>query len=263
MKKNTLRKYTAKAGLTAKGLVYCLLGLLAFMAGFNINGQSAVDADKQGVFDFVYRQAGGKVILCVIALGLICYCIWRVIQLFSKTEGDKKKQAAKKVRYVFTAVTYGFLAYSIIKQVYSSDNGSGNSREGMVAQVLSLSYGQWLVGSAALVFAIVGVYQLYYGLSEKYKKHVDETAIDDNKKALLTSGKIGYTSRGIVWLVIAWLFIKAAVNSSSESAGSTSKALSFLQDAPYGSYLLGAVAIGLICYGTFNFIRARYENFDN
>lgn len=259
VKKATLTKYTAKAGLTAKGIVYCLLGLLAFMAGFNINGQSTNNADKNGVFDFVHQQAGGKIILSIIALGLICYCFWRAMQVFSKSDTDRKKQLAKKARYTFSALSYGFLAFSIIKKVCSADSGSGDSREGMVQRVLNQPYGQWLVGIVALVFVIVGVYQLYYGLSEKYKKHVDETSIDDNKTALLTSGKIGYTSRGIVWLLIAWLFVKAAISSNSNSAGSTSKALSFLQDAPYGSFLLAAVALGLICYGTFNFIRAGYE----
>lgn len=257
----TLTKYTAKAGLTAKGVVYCLLGLLAFMAGFNINGQSTDNADKEGVFDFVHSQSGGKIILTIIALGLICYCVWRIIQVFSKSDTEKKKQAAKKARYTFSALSYGFLAFSIIKKVCSADSGSGDSREGMVEKVLNQPFGQWLIGIVALVFVIVGVYQVYYGLSEKYKKHVDETSIDNNKTALLTSGKIGYTSRGIVWLLIAWLFVKAAINSNSDSAGSTSKALSFLQEAPYGPYLLAVVALGLVCYGTFNFIRARYERF--
>jgi hypothetical protein len=29
--------------------------------------------------------------------------------------------------------------------------------------------------------------------------------------------------------------------------------------ASYGSYLLGALGLGLLCYGIFNFIRAFYE----
>jgi hypothetical protein len=75
------------------------------------------------------------------------------------------------------------------------------------------------------------------------------------------AGKIGYVARGIVWLVIGWLFTKAAFHKNSSEAGDTSEAFGFLAEASYGSYLLAGVGLGLICYGIFNFIRVRYETF--
>ena len=81
-------------------------------------------------------------------------------------------------------------------------------------------------------------------------------------KVLLIAGKTGYVARGIVWLIIGWMFSKAAIHSNSSEAGDTSKAFSFLQSGSYGSYLLGAVALGLIFYGILNFIRARHERFN-
>jgi hypothetical protein len=62
-------------------------------------------------------------------------------------------------------------------------------------------------------------------------------------------------------LIIAWLFSKAAWFSNAFEAGDTAKAFRFLESASYGSYLLGALGLGLLCYGLFNFIRARYETF--
>src|SRR5687767_8020117 len=86
-------KPIAQAGLTAKGIVYCLLGVFAFMAAFNIAGQSTNDTDKEGVFSFIKEQTGGQVMLAVIALGLLCYSLWRGIQTFGDTEqkGDDAK----------------------------------------------------------------------------------------------------------------------------------------------------------------------------
>ncbi len=80
-----------------------------------------------------------------------------------------------------------------------------------------------------------------------------------NCELLLKSGKIGYVARGIVWLIIAWLFSKAAWFSNASEAGDTAEAFRFLEEASYGSYLLGALGLGLLCYGIFNFIRAFYE----
>lgn len=257
----------ARAGLIAKGIVYCLFGVITFMAAFNINGQSANDTGKRQVFEFVYRQTGGQILLAIIALGLACYTIWRLIQTFADTE-DKGKDAkgiAIRGRYLFSGAVYGALAFTVVRMLWlsSSSSGSGgDTNRDVAAKLLSQPMGQWLAGVAALIIAGIGIYQIYYGWSEKYKKHVDKVIGDARKqKILLGSGKLGYMARGIVWLLIAWLFLKAAINANAGEAGNTSKAFSFVSESGYGSYLLGAISFGLICYGIFSFVRAGYEDF--
>jgi len=255
-------KPLARAGLIAKGTVYCLLGCLAFMTAFHIGGQTASETDKSGVFDFIYQLSGGKILLALVAAGLVCYCIWRMIQAFGDTEGkgSDAKGLAVRGRYLFSGLVYGSLAFYAGTMLFAKRSDSGDSNQDLVRELLSKPFGQYLVGIAAAILLGVGIYQINYGLSEKYRKHVDRAG--GNKEILLGAGKVGYVARGIVWLVIAWLFFKAAFKASSAEAGDTAKAFGWLQDAAYGSYLLGAVGIGLICYGVFNFIRARYENFN-
>src|SRR5690606_19407879 len=60
----------AKVGLVAKGIVYVLLGIFAFMAAFHLGGQSTNDTNKRGVFDFIQEQTGGQILLALAALGL-------------------------------------------------------------------------------------------------------------------------------------------------------------------------------------------------
>ena len=84
----------------------------------------------------------------------------------------------------------------------------------------------------------------------------------EGSSLLLRSGKIGYIARGIVWLLIAWLLGNAAIHANASEAGGTGKAFEFMESTQGGTYLLGALGIGLIAYGIFNFIRARYDHFD-
>jgi heme/copper-type cytochrome/quinol oxidase subunit 2 len=257
-------KPIAQAGLLAKGVVYCLLGVLAFMAAFNFAGQSTNNTDKEGVFSFVHKQTGGQIMLAIIALGLLCYCLWRGIQAFGDTEekGKDAKGIASRARYMFSGLVYASLAAFAIKILFSSSKSSGeNQKQDMVQEILNKPLGEWLLGIAAAIIIGVGIYQIYYGLSEKYSKHVENAGHGANKNLLLLSGKIGYVARGFVWLIIGWLFTKAAFNSNSSEAGETSKAFKFLAEASYGSYILAAVGLGLICYGLFNFVRVKYENF--
>jgi hypothetical protein len=76
---------------------------------------------------------------------------------------------------------------------------------------------------------------------------------------MLRTGKIGYIARGIVWFVVAWLFLKSAYKASPDEAGDTGNVFQWLQHWQHGNLLMALVAAGLICYGLFMFARARYQ----
>lgn len=256
-------KPIARIGLTAKGVVYVLLGILAFMAAFGISGKSSQDTNKSGVFDFIQEQPAGTVLLWVVVLGLVCYLVWRIIQTFADTEdkGEDVKGILVRARYLFSGLIYGSLAVQAIRMLTSHKKSSGNKSQEFTQELLSKPMGQWLVGLVAAILLGVGIYQIVYGLSEKYRKHVNKSVPVDAKPILLTAGKVGYLARGVVWLLLSYLFFQASLNASSAEAGDTSKAFSVLSSSDYGPYLLAIVGIGLVCYGLFNFIRARYEEF--
>ncbi|HEX8315762.1 MAG TPA: DUF1206 domain-containing protein [Flavisolibacter sp.] len=254
-------KRIAQAGYIAKGIVYVLLGLLGFMAAFELGGKSDGEATQTGTLKFVKEMPAGTILLLLLAIGLLCYSIWRGIQTFYNPDGEHKKWS-KRARYLFSGLAYLAFAYAALQAVFEnrSDNGDGNQK--LAGELMNQPLGQVLVGLAGLILAAVGIYQVYYGFSEKYKKHVQDLSLQSQHASLLLrSGKVGYISRGIVWLVIAYLFIRAAVHSSASEAGDTGKAFQFIEDSPFGSYLLGALGLGLIAYGIFNFIRARFEHF--
>lgn len=254
----------ARTGLTAKGVVYCLLGVLAFMAAFEIGGQSNNEADKKGVFSMV-ESLGGKWFLGILAAGLLCYSAWRFVHAFNlrKEKEDKKKTATQMIRYSFSGLVYLSIAAYAIKRLFGNGDKNADGTHDAVSELMQKPMGAWGVGLLSLIMLGTGVYQIYYGLSEKYKKHVEGMSLHSSaSKTLLLAGKIGYLARGIVWLIIAWLIMKAALHANSNEAGDTSKAFQFLESSSYGSYLLGALGLGVLCYGFFNFVRARYEKFE-
>jgi type IV secretory pathway VirB2 component (pilin) len=256
-------KTIAKIGFTAKGLVYCLLGILVFMAAFEIGRQAGKDVDKESAFNVIEHLPAGKWLLAIVALGLLCYVLWRVVQAFlpSRNDDSKIKNISKKIRYLLSGLVYLSLALFAIKMVFENSDDSG-SKQHVIEDIMHIENGSILIGLAAFVIAAVGIYQIYYSLSEGYKKHVSLVSVDrKTRDMLLLSGKLGYVARGVVWLIIAWLFSKAAWYSNAAEAGDTAKAFRFLESASYGSYFLGALGLGLLCYGLFNFIRARYETF--
>jgi TRAP-type C4-dicarboxylate transport system permease small subunit len=249
----------AQAGYVSKGITYVLLGSLGFLAAFEFARED--EATQSGALLFVKELPAGVVLLLLLALGLVCYSVWRGVQTFYNPKHEEKKWP-KRLRYLFSGLAYLALAFTALRAVFENSAGNGDRNQKLAGELMSQPLGQVLVGLAALVFAGVGIYQIYYGFSEKYRKHVQGLSLHSNHASLLLkSGKIGYISRGVVWVVIAVLFFRAAFASAANEAGSTGKAFRFIEASPFGSYLLAALGLGLMAYGIFNFIRARYENF--
>ena len=254
----------AKFGLAAKGLVYCLVGILAFMAAFELGGSSTQEADRGGVFKLILEQPFGRWLLGIVAVGLACYTLWRFIQGFQDTEseGTDAKGIAKRARYIFSGLVYGALAYAAASLALGngSGGGGGDTRQTLVQELLQQPFGQWLVGILAVGTMLIGLYQIYYGWSEKYQKKVQSGGLkNDIERTMIRAGKIGYVARGVVWLIIGYMFLQAALEANPQEAGGSAKAFQFLESSAYGSFLLGAVAIGLVCYGVFMFMRAKYQ----
>lgn len=253
----------ARLGLIAKGIVYVLVGALAFMAAFEVGGQSSGGASKEGAFQTVLDLPAGNLLLGIVAVGLVCYAVWRFVQVGRKGGSTASEGASKKVRYALSGLVYLSLAFLAAKMALHQSSGGGASDQERVSQVMDKSYGPRLLIIAALIIAGIGIYQLRYAFSEKYRKHINNSSVHDRgARVLMPAGKLGYAARGIVWLIIAWMLGNAAMHYNASEAGGTTKAFEFVESTTYGSYLLGALAIGLICYGVFNFMRARYERFD-
>lgn len=249
----------AQTGLFAKGFVYVLLGTIVLLNSLHISSSSS-EADKVGVVHWVQESFGGRWLVPILGLGVCCYAAWRFIEVY-RLLNQMQYKWQKALRYFFSGTVYFALGVSILKMVLHKPEKNGDSEQRFAAELLSKPFGEWMVGIAALIIACIGMYQVYYAISEKYKNHVQKMNLHDmSGKVLLTAGKIGYTARGIVWLIISWLMFRAAISGSSSEAGDTSKAFNFVE-TEWGTPILALIAAGLVAYGIFNFVRARYERF--
>ncbi|MGB5927635.1 MAG: DUF1206 domain-containing protein [Cyclobacteriaceae bacterium] len=252
----------ARFGYVAKGAVYVLIGGFTAAAAFGSGGQKA---GKATVLKTIENIPGGTVILAILALGLLGYAVWRFTQAIKDTENDGTdgKGMIKRIGYVISGLMYGFLAYYAIKLITQAGSSGGGSRETLTAKLLAQPMGQWLVGLVALGFIIKGVRQRYKAYTGKFKEKVQQSSISADKKRMFTKwGRFGFYSRGVILLIVGYMFIKAAIQSNPSQAGGTQEAFGWIQEQSYGPYLMGIIAIGLIGFGVWSFIQARYRTMD-
>lgn len=254
----------ARVGFIALGVVYCLVGALAFMAAFELGGKNAQDTDQKGAFQLILDQPFGQVLLALVALGLACYAVWRLLQAIMDPEhrGHDAKGIGRRLGYAFSGLFYGSLAFFAANLVLGNGDstGQGDSRQGLARELLLQPFGQWLVGLVAVGTMLMGLYQIYRALSGKYRRKIQESKLRPEYKTMLVrAGMVGYIARGVVWLLIGYLFLRAALSANAGEAGGTDKAFHLVESTTYGSLILGLIALGLICYGVFMFVRAKTE----
>ena len=249
----------ARFGIATKGFVYILIGALTFMAAIGSGGSKSGSSDA---LKFLRDNTFGSILLGITAAGLVAYVFWRFYQAIMDPEkkGNDFKGIGNRIGYFSSAVFYSLLAFSAFEMLLGSGEGSGDGRESMIATALSKPFGQVIVLIIATIFLGKAVYQMIRAFTNSYQKKVKAQDLGPKaQKVVLTFGKIGYTSRGIVIAVIAFLTYRAAFSYNSEEAGGTKDAFSFLQNE-FGTLVLSAVAIGLTMYGIFLMIKARYRD---
>lgn len=249
----------ARIGVATKGVIYTLIGVLTAYA--TLNAHKNVTSSK-GVLKYLASQSFGQILLLIISLGIICYVAWRLylaLKFPEDEDNNDSKSIIKRIGYFISAMSYGLLAFSAI-EILITQSGSGSSKQTWISLLLDQSWGVYVIYLIALGLAIKGAYELYRAYSGKFKNRITGAELDSNSETfLLVIGKIGFTARGIVFGVLAYLFFKAASRSNADMAGGTKTAFSFLYEQG-GLIMLGVVALGLALYGVYLIASSRYRN---
>lgn len=129
----------------------------------------------------------------------------------------------------------------------------------MTAKAFEHPAGRWAVGIIAVVVFISGFYQVYKGATKKFMKRISLIG-SGYTEFFKKAGMIGYISRGVVLAIIGYFIFRAAINLDPQSIQSTDGVFGFLRNR-FGVLLMFVVAVGLIGYGVFMFVKARHEKF--
>lgn len=252
----------ARFGYATKGVVYIVVGALATLAAFGLGGETT---DVRGALQEIETKPFGKIALATIAFGLIGYVLWRWIQAIADADhkGTKLKGILLRIGYFFSGAVYAGLAYSAAKILFDvgeADESSSETQENWIARVMAMPFGRTLVILAGGFVIGFGIYQIYKGLKAKFRKRLKLGKLNETKDAWATwSGRIGYTARGVVFCIIGFFVIQAALNFNPDKAKGLDEALQTLAENYYGAWVLGVVAVGLIAYGFYMLVEARYR----
>jgi len=249
-------------GHIAIGVVYATIGVLAAQTALSQGGGTT---DNNGALAWIVQAPFGRVILGALALGFAGYATWRCIQAVRDTEskGTTPMGVLNRLVYTFIGATYGALALSafdLARGHVASDGDSGDAAvQDWTAWLLSQPFGQVLVATVGLGIIGVGLVQFYLAYSGKCCDSLQTSRLSQAQERLVgAAGRIGFSARGIAFAIIGVLLLVAAVHARSDEVRGLGGALATLAQQPFGPWLLGIVASGLVVYGAFMMVKARY-----
>jgi hypothetical protein len=248
-------------GYMAQGTVYFLIGILALLAALGLGGKMT---GTSGMLETVAGKPFGEVLLWLIGIGLIGYVIWEIIKVIKDPEnkGTDAKGLLTRAGYAVSAIIYGAIGFKAISiAMHASSGGGGGSEKTISAKLLAQPFGQWIIGLVGIIIIGYGVYELYNGYSERFMNRFRVSEMDLHERKIAgKSGKMGMIARGAVLAMIGYFFIQTAITANPEQSKGIDGALAELASKPYGQWLLGIAAAGLMLYGIYGVIRGRYEH---
>lgn len=258
--KADLVRAAARVGYAAKGVVYLLIGALALMLVFGVGGEIV---GAGGAFEHLAGKTWGSAVLIVLAIGLLCYSLWRWFQAAADPErkGNDAKGIATRFGYVCSGIVYAGFAVKALALVIGAASGSTDSATKWTARLMELPFGRYLAGAVAIGIAIAGVYQLVRGWKAKFMDELRTGEMSERQRTMAYwAGRAGFIARGVVYGIIAFLLMKAAIDYDPEKAAGVGEALVTLRDQTPGQIALAVVAAGLFLYGAFAlFVLAPYR----
>ena len=240
--------WLVRLGYAARGLVYILLGYLALSTAGEAKGGG------EAVFDLLQDVPFGTPLLWLMAIGLLAYAAYKLLGGIADIEnrGTDTKGIMKRVGDVASAVAHGFLAYAAYQFATGADKAANDGSGERAGTVLQWEFGGLVIGLIGLGFLIAAAMQAKNAATGHFMHRVSPRA----PTGIETVGRLGHAARAVVFAIIGWSLLQSAWFSSQSQVKGLGEAILSLRDM---GTLYTLVAIGLLLYGLFSLVVARYR----
>ena len=247
-------------GWAAKGVVYVALAWLVLQLA---RGAASGETNTTGALQLVDASTGGSLALYVLAVGLLAYAVGRILEV--TTLATSEMDTKDKVQAVVVSLIYLALAVTAFTLAGKAGNGGGGGGGGGgeqrgAAVLLDLPAGRVLVGLLGLGGLALGAYSAHKGVTQAFLPTLRTGEMSAAVRTWATRlGVAAYLTRGVIFALVGWFLIQAAITYDAAEAVGLDGALHRVAAASWGKALLYAIALGLLAYGLFCWLEARYR----
>uniref|UniRef100_B0T868 DUF1206 domain-containing protein n=1 Tax=Caulobacter sp. (strain K31) TaxID=366602 RepID=B0T868_CAUSK len=250
----------SRIGYAARGLVYLGLGSIVLLAALDLTPRAK---GAKGVLRAWADWPLGWALIGGIGVGLGGFAAWRILQAVFDADRHGRSPRAWAVRagQAFSGLVYGGLALSAFELLDELEEvgqvDEERSAHHAARTVLDLPYGDTLLIAAGLAVLAFGIGNVIQGLMHDFSKRLDCDA--KICRVVVPLAKAGYGARGLASLPLGVFLVLAGLQARAGEARSWGGALEAVEHQPFGNTALCLVAAGLIAFGLFGLVEARYR----
>ncbi|MDT4917014.1 MAG: hypothetical protein QOH89_1714, partial [Pseudonocardiales bacterium] len=212
----------ARIGLAVRGVVFVIL---AYLVGRIASGALGGDttskpASGPGVAQSIAAQSGGRVVLFVLACGLVFYALFSLLDavIHHNAESSLAKRWGARLVAAWGFAVYG--AFSIFCFVTAtSDESTGTSSRAEDAQqaqwsarVLRWPGGWFLLGALAFALLVAACVLAIAGIRRSFRDNLDESAMSPGiDRAATVLGTVGCVGRAGMFALVGYFVARAAI----------------------------------------------------
>jgi hypothetical protein len=257
----------ARVGFLAKALLYMTIGALAAAAAFGLGeyvGGKQGAQGQRGAMGAILDAPFGRALLVVIAVGLFGYAAWRFVEAATNPEREHgAKGAAKRVRAAALGIIHVALGASAIKIAmgHRESANDGQQTSHWTARALESDVGRYALWAVAAGFVGYGLYEIFKAIKAKLNKRLALGRMSRLARQWVVGvSRFGIAARGVVFGMTGVLIARAIQNHNPQQVRGIKSSLGHLIE--FGRVPFGIIALGLIAYGVYQILNAKYRRID-
>ncbi|CAN5161809.1 DUF1206 domain-containing protein [soil metagenome] len=250
----------ARIGYGAQGFVYVSAGLLTVLAAFDILRDAA---GSQEATYWLARQPFGPVWLMSLGLGLTAFAAWCLLQAVfdADHEGRSRSAVMKRMGQGTNGVVHAALAVTAFSLMFAAkrdlESAGQAGAHDLAATVLAVPFGDAVLIAVGLGLVVSGLTTAISALREDFTDRL--TCSEAVCRRLAPLGKAGNVARGISLIPLGAFVCLGGLHSRASEVRTFGDALDGLADQPGGGLVLALTGVGLVGFGIFSFIEARFR----
>lgn len=250
----------ARIGFGARGFVYLTAGAVTLLAALDRREDAA---GVRGALAWIAGWPAGVVWVVLIGIGLALFSGWRILQSVfdADHEGTSRHGLMTRAGQFASALSYAGASVAVFKVLdrLRQDFDAAETAEARekVSTVLDLPHGGLILIVGGLVIIWLAGSNMWRGFREDFTEYL--ACSEKLCRRVEPLARAGYIARGVSYLPLGVLVVLAGLRSQSHEVMSLGEALGAVDSQPGGNAVIALTAAGLMAFGAFSWVEARFR----